>query len=185
MNQDVKREKAPGHECVGVMPVPATPTENKTVSFPSATNKKKAKDSTSNSTQERPKAISGIEKLDHKPKLDQKPKSSSDSSRHKPLKLGEKLNEKKENKDTKVVNKISLEKYKSNQASSSASTSSVNKAKANEDGITNSKNEQVNNEDEKVVKKEEISETSQPEVTKMEKVTSQKTKPTPLQLPSR
>ena len=182
MNQDVRREKAPGHECVGVMPVPATPTENKTVSFPSATNKTKSKDKTSNSTQERPKVNTGIEKLDQKPKLEQKHKSSSDLPRHKPLKLGEKLIEK---KDTKAVNKISLEKYKSNQASGSASTSSVNKQKMSDDRITNNKNQDVNNEDEKAVKKEETSETAHPGATKKEKLTPQRTKPMHIDIPTR
>jgi hypothetical protein len=194
MNQDVSREKTPGQTCVGVMPVPATPTENKTLSFPTTTtttttNKKKPKENPSNSTQERPKGNTGIEKLEQKPKLDQKHKSSSDSSRHKPLKLGEKLNEKKENKDAKIVNKISLEKYKSNQASAGDKTNtlSVNKQKAGvkDDGTTNNKNQELNNEDGKVVKKEETSETPHQEPTKVEKSTPQKTKPTPLQLPNR
>lgn len=184
MNQDVSREKTPGQSCVGVMPVPATPTESKTLSFPSTTTKTKPKDKPSNSTQEKHKGNAGIEKLDQKAKLDQKHKPSSDSSRHKPLKLGEKLNDKKDNKDSKVVNKISLEKYKSNQASvgdkSNTLPLSKQKTGVKDDGATNNKSQEPDKEVEKVVKKEETSENSHQEPTKMEKP-----KLPPLDLPAR
>lgn len=190
MHQEAKREKVPGQTCIGVDPVPATPTENKTQYFPSATNKTKAKEKLSYSTnsQERPKGNSGIEKLDLKHK------SNLDTSRHKPLKLGEKLNDKKENKDMKVVNKISLEKYKSNLVSASngdkSSALSMNKQKSStsvkDDASANHISQELSNDLEKVVKKEEKSEPPHHEPTKkVEKSTpAQKTKPVPLQLPS-
>ena len=188
MNQEVSREKAPGQTCIGVMPAPATPTENKTHSFPSAVNKTKTKDKPSNSTQERPKGVSGIEKLDQKAKPDQKHKSSSDAARHKPLKLGEKLNDKKENKDSK---KISLDKYKNNQTSvaDKSTTLSTNKHKlsAKDEVTSHNKVQEASKDVEKIVKKEETCETSQTELTKKNEhsTTNPKAKPPHLQLPSR
>lgn len=186
MHQEVSREKAPGQTCIGVMPAPVTPTENKTHSFPSALNKTKTKDKPNSSTQERPKGVSGIEKLDQKAKLDQKHKSSSDASRHKPLKLGEKLNDKKDNRDTK---KISLDKYKNNQTSvadkSATLSTGKQKSSAKDDATTHNKVQELNKDVEKIVKKEETSETSQTETTKKNEHSHPKAKPTPLQLPSR
>lgn len=183
MNQDVSRAKAPGDTCVGVMPVPATPTESKTPSYPSTTtaNNKppKIKEKPNISTQERPTANTDTENAT---KRDQKQKSSSESSRHKSLKLGEKLNDKKESKGTKSINKISLEKYKSNQASEKSLSGSKQKRAARDDeinakSITKEPNEDV---DKAVKKNEETSESSQKEPVKIEK-----SKPMPLLLPAR
>ncbi|XP_028405661.1 AF4/FMR2 family member 4-like [Dendronephthya gigantea] len=189
MNQEVSREKAPGQTCIGVMPVPATPTENKTFALTNSKTKP-TKDKPTSSTQEKSKGNTGIEKLEQKPlklKSDQKHKSSLDASRHKALKLGEKLNDKKDNKDCNVLNKISIEKYKSNQASvaDKSNTLSVNKQKL--DTSANDKNEEVNSDIERVERKEEQMEISQQgPAKKLEKSTAvQKTKPTPLQLPTR
>ena len=194
MKQEVSHEKAPGQTCIGVMPVPATPTENKVHSFPLNTEKAKPRDKSNSATQEKPKGNPGIDKLDNKPKLDQKHKSNSDTARHKPLKLGEKLNIKKEIKDTKVVNKISLQKYKINQATVGDKSSTLpgdkQKSGVKDDVTTNSKIPEEDNHVEMVVKKEETSETSHEEPLKTikdsEKPTPlQRTKPTPLLLPNR
>ncbi|XP_046852668.1 AF4/FMR2 family member 4-like isoform X2 [Xenia sp. Carnegie-2017] len=192
MKQEVSREKAPGQTCIGVMPVPSTPTDNKTHPFPLAAANSKSKGNIKEKSftplnQERckTKAVEKTHdpsKCDEKPKLDPKHRPNfTDANRPKHLKLGEKLHVKRENGHCNDAEKtsFSFSLNKHQQSSEKEDVAASDKISC----LNGIKSEPLNG----VVCKNETYDTSSEEpVIKVEKCTPpQKIKPTPLPLLNR